>query len=49
MVGEFTVSNIAMEEDAREEEKKKGISSLDLDEFKADIAVQEALAKKARA
>ncbi|GBF93932.1 26S proteasome non-ATPase regulatory subunit 12-like [Raphidocelis subcapitata] len=48
VVGEFTVSNIAMEEDAREEEKKKGVSTLDLDKFKADVAAQEALAKKGK-
>lgn len=49
VVGEFTVSNIAMEEDAREEQKKKGQSTLDLDKFKADVAAQQALAKQARA
>ena len=45
VVGEFTVSNIAMEEDQREEAKKKAASTLDLDKFKADVAAQEALAK----
>jgi hypothetical protein len=49
VVGEFTVSNIAMEEDQREEEKKKGVSTLDLDKFKADVAAQEQLAKQVRA
>lgn len=48
VVGEFTVSNIAMEEDQREEEKKKALSTLDLDKFKADVAAQEALAKQVR-
>jgi hypothetical protein len=48
VVGEFTVSNIAMEEDKREEEKNKAISQLDLDKFKADVAAQAAIAKQVR-
>lgn len=48
VVGEFTVSNIAMEEDKREEEKKKAVSQLDLDKFKADVAAQEQLAKQGK-
>lgn len=46
VVGEFTVSNIAMEEDQREEAKKRGVSTLDLAKFKADVAAQAALAKQ---
>ncbi|KIZ02997.1 26S proteasome non-ATPase regulatory subunit 12 [Monoraphidium neglectum] len=48
VVGEFTVSNIAMEEDKREEEKNKAISQLDLDKFKADVAAQAAIAKQGK-
>lgn len=45
-MGEFTVSNIHMEEDERDEQKKRGVSTLDLDKFKADVAAQEQLAKQ---
>lgn len=48
VVGEFTVSNIAMEEDAREEAKKRAASTLDLDKFKHDVAAQEKLAKQGK-
>lgn len=48
VVGEFTVSNIAMEEDLREEAKKRATSTLDLDKFKADVAAQEAVAKQGK-
>jgi hypothetical protein len=37
-VGEFTVSNIHMDEDKREEEGKQKNSQLDLDKFKKDVA-----------
>lgn len=37
-VGEFTVSNIHMDEDKREEENKKKNSQLDIEKFKKDIA-----------
>jgi 26S proteasome regulatory subunit N5 len=45
VVGEFTVSNISMEEDKREEEKNKQASTLDLEKFKADVDAAAALAK----
>ncbi|WIA10564.1 hypothetical protein OEZ85_010751 [Tetradesmus obliquus] len=44
-VGEFTVSNIHMDEDKREEEKQKD-SSLDIDNFKADVAAAVQLAEQ---
>lgn len=44
VVGEFTVSNIHMEEDKRDEEGKQKNSTLDLDKFKADVAATAALA-----
>lgn len=44
-VGEFTVSNIHMDEDKREEEKQKD-SSLDIDKFKADVAAAVQLAEQ---
>ncbi len=37
-VGEFTASNIHMDEDKREEEKKKG--AIDMAKMTADIAAQ---------
>ncbi len=37
-VGEFTASNIHMDEDKREEDKKKGV--VDIVKMNADIAVQ---------
>lgn len=43
-VGEFTVSNIHMDEDKREEEKKKGI--VDMVKLLADIAAQSNIAKQ---
>jgi hypothetical protein len=45
VVGEFTASNINMEEDAREAEEKQRKSTLDLAKFRADVAAAEALAK----
>lgn len=45
-VGEFTVSNIHMDEDKREEDKKKGI--VDMVKLLADIAVQSNLAKQGK-
>lgn len=38
-VGEFTVSNIHMDEDKREEESKNKNSQLDAEKFKKDLAV----------
>lgn len=43
-VGEFTVSNIHMDEDKREEEKKK--SNIDIDKLKADIQAQLEIGKQ---
>jgi hypothetical protein len=43
-VGEFTVSNIHMDEDKREEEKKK--SNIDIEKLKADIQAQLELGKQ---
>lgn len=45
VVGEFTASNINMEEDAREAEEKQRKSTLDLPKFRADVAAAQALAK----
>jgi len=44
VVGEFNASNIAMEEDARDEEKQRK-STLDLPKFRADVAAALAVAK----
>lgn len=44
-VGEFTVSNIHMDEDKREEEKQKD-SQLDIEKFKADVAAAVQLAEQ---
>eukprot|EP00882_Tetradesmus_deserticola_P003255 GHRQ01003448.1.p2 GENE.GHRQ01003448.1~~GHRQ01003448.1.p2 ORF type:complete len:112 (+),score=56.89 GHRQ01003448.1:323-658(+) len=44
-VGEFTVSNIHMDEDKREEEKQKD-SQLDIEKFKVDVAAAEQLAEQ---
>jgi hypothetical protein len=46
VVGEFTASNIAMEEDAREEDKKKSV--IDIEKLKADIAANKTLAQQVR-
>jgi hypothetical protein len=46
VVGEFTASNINMEEDAREAEEKQRKSTLDLGKFRADVAAAAALAAK---
>jgi hypothetical protein len=43
-VGEFTVSNIHMDEDKREEEKKK--SNIDIEKLKADIQAQLEIGKQ---
>ncbi|KAF8068421.1 RPN5A [Scenedesmus sp. PABB004] len=43
-VGEFTVSNIHMDEDKRDEETKQKNSQLDVEKFKADVAAAAALA-----
>lgn len=43
-VGEFTVSNIHMDEDAREEDRKKCI--VDMVKLQGDIAAQCELAKQ---
>ncbi|GAX73784.1 hypothetical protein CEUSTIGMA_g1235.t1 [Chlamydomonas eustigma] len=43
-VGEFTASNIHMDEDKREEEKKKCV--IDMGKLTADIAIQVAVAQK---
>jgi hypothetical protein len=37
-VGEFTVSNIHMDEDKRDEEIKNKNSQLDMEKFKKDVA-----------
>lgn len=37
-MGEFTVSNIHMDEDKRDEETKNKNSQLDMEKFKKDIA-----------
>ena len=37
-VGEFTVSNIHMDEDKRDEETKNKNSQLDVEKFKKDVA-----------
>lgn len=47
-VGEFTVSNIHMDEDKREEEIKKKNSQLDMDKFKKDLATTLQLADQVR-
>lgn len=46
VVGEFTASNINMEEDAREAEEKQRKSTLDLPKFRADVAAAQQLAKQ---
>jgi len=46
VVGEFTVSNIAMDEDKKEEEKKKG--NIDMVKLQADIDAQKELAKQGK-
>jgi len=46
VVGEFTVSNISMEEDKRDEEQKQKNSTLDLEKFKADVEAIKQLAKQ---
>jgi hypothetical protein len=43
-VGEFTVSNIHMEEDKRDAEGKQKASALDGEKFKTDVAAAAALA-----
>lgn len=43
-VGEFTVSNIHMDEDKREEQNKK--STIDMAKLQADISAQKDLAKQ---
>jgi hypothetical protein len=47
-VGEFTVSNIHMDEDKREEEKQRD-SQLDIEKFKTDVAAAVQLAEQVRA
>lgn len=47
-VGEFTVSNIHMDEDKRDEEAKKKASQLDVDKFNKDLAATKALAAQVR-
>jgi uncharacterized protein YuzB (UPF0349 family) len=44
-VGEFTVSNIHMDEDKREEEKQRD-SQLDIEKFKSDVAAAVQLAEQ---
>jgi hypothetical protein len=44
VVGEFTASNIAMEEDAREEDKQKSV--IDIEKLKADIAANKVLSQQ---
>lgn len=46
VVGEFTVSNIHMDEDKREEENNKG--TVDMVKLEADIAAAKQLAKAVR-
>jgi hypothetical protein len=48
VVGEFTVSNISMEEDKRDEEQKQKNSTLDLEKFKADVEATKQLAKQVK-
>lgn len=43
-VGEFTVSNIHMDEDKRDEETKNKNSQLDMEKFKKDLAATQELA-----
>ena len=45
-VGEFTVSNIAADEDKKEEKAKKGQSKVDMDKLRQDIDVQREAAKQ---
>lgn len=47
-VGEFTVSNIHMDEDKRDEETKNKNSQLDMEKFKKDVASTLQLADQVR-
>lgn len=47
-VGEYTVANIHMEEDKREEETKQKNSQLDLEKFKKDLAATKQLAEQGK-
>ena len=49
VVGEFTVSNISMEEDKREEERLQKNSAVDMAKFSADVEANTQLAKQVRA
>jgi hypothetical protein len=48
-VGEFTVSNIHMDEDKREEATKNKNSQLDSDKFYKDLAATQQLGTQVRA
>jgi hypothetical protein len=47
-VGEFTVSNIHMDEDKRDEATKNKNSQLDVDKFNKDLAATRQLAAQVR-